>query len=128
MSEHNDQCALFTWAGLASAAMPELRILTASANGGHRHIAVAAKLKASGVKAGYPDITLNVARHGYHGLFIELKFGKGRVSESQKWWHEQLMRQRYLVSVCYGWQAAKQVIVAYLGDGIIIEQNREGVH
>lgn len=48
-------------------------LFTASANGGSRYMAEAVKLKRMGVKAGFPDITIPIARKGYHGLYIELK-------------------------------------------------------
>lgn len=128
MSESSEQQALMQWAALASTTIPELRMLLASANGGLRSKATAARLKREGVKAGYPDLALDVSRHGYHGLRIELKYGKGRVSESQKWWHERLTEQRYLVFVCIGWEAAKDVLVAYLSDGVIIGQSADIRH
>lgn len=89
-------------------------MLCASANGGLRNKITAARLKREGVRAGYPDIFLNIARNGWHGLFIELKDGKGRVSESQRWWHERLTEQGYAVFVCRGWEDAKNTILAYL--------------
>jgi hypothetical protein len=128
MSESAEQIALFQWAGLATAAVPELRLLHAIPNGGLRTKTTAARLKREGLKPGVPDIVLPVARHGWHGLYIELKFGKGRVSESQQWWHDELTSQRYAVFVCWGWLAAKKTILAYLSDGIIYEQNAAATH
>ena len=128
MSESAEQQALFTWAGLASAAVPELRLLHAIPNGGLRTKATAARLKKEGLKPGVPDLMLPVARHGWHGLYIELKYGKGRVSDTQKFWHDELTSQRYAVFVCVGWEAAKKTILAYLSDGIIYEQNLAGTH
>lgn len=37
-------------------------------NGGKRSKRVAAGLKHSGVKSGYPDLVIDIARNGYHGL------------------------------------------------------------
>ena len=53
-TEHEEQCALFEWADCWFPMVSAL--LFAIPMGGHRHIAVAAKLKAEGVKAGVPDI------------------------------------------------------------------------
>ena len=50
-------------------------------NGGHRHAAVAAKLKAQGVKRGIPDITILWQRRA---IFIELKAKGGSLSDAQK--------------------------------------------
>ena len=55
MSEHDEQVLIFKWARLSEGRWPELALLFAIPNGGHRHKAVAAKLKAEGVRAGVPD-------------------------------------------------------------------------
>ena len=109
--------ALFQWAAISN--HPELDLLHASANGGHRVKSVAAKLKSSGVKPGVPDIFLPVARHGYFGLFIELKKPKdttpaGRPTKQQLEWLQQLSSSGYLAVLCVGWEAAKQTITDYL--------------
>ena len=54
--EHVEQAALFRWAEFARARLPELTLLHAIPNGGHRHKATAARLKAEGVKRGVPDL------------------------------------------------------------------------
>ena len=66
--EAEHQAALFRWASLVSLRLPELRLLFAVPNGGHRHRAVAARLKDEGVKAGVPDLFLPVPRGAFHGL------------------------------------------------------------
>ncbi len=79
-------------------------------------MATAVKLKASGVKKGFPDIQLCVARQGYHGLFIELKRvkPKGVVSPEQREWIWYLRDAGYEVWVCYGAEEAKNTILEYL--------------
>lgn len=119
--EHNHQATLFQWAALQEKRWPELRYLHAVPNGGHRHPATAGKLKAEGVKAGCPDVYLDVARHGFHGLRIELKAPKegklkaGRLSPEQAKWLEFLGQQGYLAAVCVGWEAARDTIISYMG-------------
>ena len=51
-------------------------------NGGLRHIRVAAKLKAEGVRPGVPDLCFILPGGRFAGL--ELKSSKGRLSEEQK--------------------------------------------
>ena len=64
---------------------PELKCLLAIPNGGARHIAVARKLKAEGVKPGASDLFLALPiPHGPAGLWIEMKAPKGIVSTAQK--------------------------------------------
>ena len=110
-NEHWEQSRLFEWAE----DKPELSVMYAIPNGGHRDIRVAVKLKEEGVKAGVPDICLPVARNGNHGLYIELKRRKyGRVSADQLKWLEALMREGYACAVCCGWEMARDVIEEYM--------------
>jgi len=112
--EHLEQVALFNWAAWNEERIPELKSLFAIPNGGHRHKAVAAKLKASGVKAGLPDICLPIAKDGFHGLFVELKVGRNKTTPSQDEWIARLLQAGYLAVVCYGCEAAKKEILEYL--------------
>ena len=94
---------------------PELALLYAIPNGGKRSIKTARMLKATGVKAGVPDMCLPVPRYPYHGLYIELKRRKGgRVSEKQSEWLQDLMKEGYKTCVCYGSDEAICVIDEYL--------------
>lgn len=86
-------------------------------NGGHRVKAVAAKLKAQGVKAGIPDLVLPMARGGYFGLYIEFKAKPPydtAVSPSQDACIQALLEQGYLAIVCRGAIDASEAIRAYL--------------
>lgn len=86
-------------------------------NGGHRVKAVAAKLKAQGVKAGIPDLVLSMARGGYFGLYIEFKAtppNDAAVSANQQERLRKLNDQGYLAIVCRGHFDAMEQIRAYL--------------
>lgn len=85
-------------------------------NGGHRVKAVAAKLKAQGVKAGIPDLVLPMARGGYFGLYIEFKatIDPAPVSSSQQACIKRLNDQGYLAVVCRGHFDAMECLRAYL--------------
>ena len=116
--EYQEQVALFKWAALQAQSQPELNLLNASLNGVRLSMRQAGRMKASGMKRGYPDIFLPVARGPFHGLFIELKVGKNKTSEYQDAWLEALTEQNYLAVVCWGWEAAMREIMGYLrGDG-----------
>lgn len=96
---------------------PELLNLTAIPNGGDRHPAVAAKMKAEGVRKGYPDYLLDEPRGEFHGLRIELKRVDASPSDTkpeQQKWHARLRAAGYRVEVCKGWQAAWAVLCDYL--------------
>uniref|UniRef100_A0A6M3L1H9 Putative VRR-NUC domain-containing protein n=1 Tax=viral metagenome TaxID=1070528 RepID=A0A6M3L1H9_9ZZZZ len=114
MSEHDEQVSLFAWASLAEAQYPELEMMYAIPNGGKRHVTTARKLKAEGVKAGVLDINLDVARGGYHGLRIEMKFGKNKLSPYQEWWKNQYDANGYCVVVCYSCIEAQEAILNYI--------------
>lgn len=129
MSEHEEQAALVRWARtMAGGTWPELRLLFAVPNGGSRPSRVnsrgeryspsAQRLADEGVRAGVPDLVLPVARGGYHGLFIEMKAGKNTTTEGQRWWIGELVAGGYRVAVCHGWEAARDVLVEYLSQGL----------
>ena len=119
-SEHDEQVALFRMAKLHEKKYPGLELMHAIPNGGARHIAVAAKLKAEGVKAGIPDIFLPVPRGNAHGLYIELKAEAGRVTDAQREMMAGLSRQGYACLVCYGWEKAWREIEAYMKSETIL--------
>jgi hypothetical protein len=93
---------------------PELDMLYAIPNGGLRNVIVAKKLKAEGVKRGVPDICLPVARHGLHGLYIELKTENGVVSDDQSNWYAMLSEQGYRARICRGAEQSIAAIKFYL--------------
>lgn len=124
--EDGEQKALFAWAAMHAHKEPRLKLMFAIPNGGQRTgkfggAAAGAKLAATGVKSGVPDIFLPVTIANEYeleelGLFIELKKVKGGVlSDAQEQWGKDLMAQGYLWYRCDGWIAARDVIVSYLG-------------
>ena len=112
--EHLAQVALFRWAELNVRMYPSVNLMFAIPNGGQRHPAVAASLKAEGVKAGVPDVCLPVSRGKWIGLWIEIKAGRNKPTPSQIRWHRALEAEGHLVKVCYGWEAAVEVVKEYL--------------
>ena len=114
--EHQHQAALVEWFRLQ---YPKLRpYLFAIPNGGARHIAVASKLKSEGVLAGVADLMLAVPKNGFHGMFIEMKAPKGKLSEHQKQWMGEICLMGYRSIVCFGVDGAKQEIKNYLSGAL----------
>jgi hypothetical protein len=73
-------------------------------------------LRRQGVKAGHPDINLDIAREPYHGLRIEMKrIGGDGPNDTQLAAHTRLRRRGYRVDVCYGFEQAQRVTLEYLG-------------
>lgn len=108
--EAMEQAALFEWA----AYIPDLKYMHAIPNGGSRNKLEAINLKRQGVKAGVPDICLPLPKGEYHGLYIEMKYGKNKPSKKQSEYIEYLTSKGYKAAVCYGFNEAKNVIVDYL--------------
>ena len=120
MTESRHQIELMYWTRLQENVHPELRLLHAIPNGGHRTPITAARMKAEGTKAGVPDLSLPVSRQGFLSLYIEMKVPKspgkpaGRVSDDQKRWIVDLQNEGHRVEVAYGWEQAKDILLDYL--------------
>jgi hypothetical protein len=83
-------------------------------NGGMRNIGTAIKLKNEGVLAGVADLFLMLPNKTHHGLFIEMKAAKGKISNQQKYFLEQAQAQNYATCVCYSFDEAQAAINNYL--------------
>ena len=83
-------------------------------NGGHRHKAVAAKLKATGVKPGVPDLLIFTIPPSYpnsKGLAIEMKRRKGgQLRQNQKEWLDRLENIGWMTFVAKGADEAIDLI------------------
>jgi hypothetical protein len=112
--EHGLQVECVKWFRLA---FPKFKdVFFAIPNGGARNVITAKNLKDEGVLAGIPDLMLAVAKHGFNGLFIEMKYGSNKPSEEQKERIAALKAQNYEVSVCYSFEDFKTIINFYLND------------
>ena len=119
VKESAEQKAIFQWAKLKYSKFPELEwCLFSVPNGGSRHKLEAYNLKLQGLKSGVSDITLQVARGGYNGLWIELKVGKNKTTKNQDKFLETMREQGYFAVVCYGSLEAIDTILDYLHLGI----------
>jgi hypothetical protein len=119
--EHQIAVAFMSWWALSCRRLGlDERMLFAIPNGGHRHPAVAAKLKAEGVRAGVSDYFLAVPLGLKHGLFLELKAGgpgikKGRPTKEQIEFGNQVEARLYDFRVAYGTNEAIEAVAQYLG-------------
>lgn len=109
-NEATMQIALFEWASYNR----DLDCMYAIPNGGSRHYLEACNLKRQGLKAGVPDVCLPLARGGFHGLYIELKWGKNKPTKEQLKWLEVLSNNGYKTAVIYSIDDAIEVISDYL--------------
>lgn len=115
MSEHDEQRTFFQILALNERKHPELKWVFAIPNGGDRHPAVAAKLRAEGVKAGIHDVCIPIARGGYHGAFIEFKFGRNKMQPVQQEFATFLIGQNYRTRLSYCCMDAIDFLEDYLG-------------
>jgi hypothetical protein len=75
------------------------------------------KLKELGVKRGFPDYFLPIAKHNYYGLMIEMKRKKVfKISEAQATWLSYLEEQGYATAICFGFDDAVNIIEGYMND------------
>lgn len=113
-SEANEQRRLMEIAGYYAHRYPELSLLYHVPNEGKRSKITGSILKSQGLKAGIPDLCLPVARGVYHGLYVELKYGKNKLSDNQKQWLTLLGGQGYFAVACRGGDQAFQTLLNYL--------------
>lgn len=117
LSEADLQSAIITWANTQVGKYPELKWLHAIPNGGRRDAKEAMALKSQGVKAGILDLSLDVARGGFHGLKIELKKpGKNclKPSQEQSEYIDFCIDQGYECIVSNDFEQVKKLIISYL--------------
>lgn len=114
MSEHDEQSALFELIGYQANSYPQLEWLHAIPNGGQRHPAVAAKLSREGVKSGVWDVFLPFPVGQYHGLYLEMKFGKNKLTENQKKFRGVIEPLGYKFCVAWTAEEAYNQIMNYL--------------
>ena len=88
-SEANEQIAVIDYCELRN--YP----IFAIPNGGSRNQLEAANLKRQGVKSGVPDLCVPVAKHNYHGMYIEMKVGRNKPTDNQIKWLRMLKENGY---------------------------------
>jgi hypothetical protein len=87
---------------------------TATCGGVYISRAQRGKIKRLGYKKGVPDLLVFVPKGKYHGLCIEVKSPKGRVSAEQRRWHDDLDRNNYFIIVPRSLEQAKDRIDEYM--------------
>ena len=127
ISEESLQISFVSWCKYQAQINKDIAVLEwiyAVPNGGKRSVVEAMRLVQGGVKSGIPDLQLDVARKGYHGLRLELKKpnvlangsrGKCKApDEEQIKCHEFLREQGFAVYVSNDLDELKQIILDYL--------------
>lgn len=120
--EHEQQSAFFEYVDLYATKDARYLNIFAVPNGELRELHTAARLKKEGVRRGVLDVVVAVPSGPWHGMFIEFKSQKGKLSEHQKGWAERLTRAGYAVIVARdAVQAIHAVKMYFLQPGNLIE-------
>lgn len=83
-------------------------------NEGKRDVVSGARLKRIGLRKGVPDLCIPLPKGRYHGLYIELKTAKGKVTPDQIEWLKLLKSNGYATAITYGVDEAITVIKQYI--------------
>lgn len=120
MTEHAEQVAVIDWCNANEGRYPALRWIYSSLNGifipapPKTRAKIINHMKAEGMKKGIPDLFLPAARHGYHGLFIEMKYGSNTPTIEQKDFMKFADGEGYLDAVCNGADEAIETLEWYM--------------
>lgn len=118
-SEEEEQIAVIEYCDIKH--IPIVHI----ANEGKRSRAYGALLKRLGMREGFPDLLLPMACRGYHGFFIEMKYGKNKPTDNQVKWLSTLKAEGYATAVCYSAKEAIKLIDLYLSGRDCNAKNRK---
>lgn len=111
MSEYDEQCAVVEYCDAMG------YICVHVANEGKRRPLTAERLKKAGMRPGFPDLLIPMARGAYHSLFIEMKDRGGRPTDAQVDWILKLRAQGMCAWVCVGAVSAIEIIDRYMALG-----------
>lgn len=128
-AEHGEQSALFCWVNSAETrkAFPALfrkdgkpKLFAINNNAGTGDAIRGARAKMAGVVDGVGDTFLPLARHGVHGLFIEMKQRKfkgkkqGGLQDCQVVFRDHCHADGFGYCVAYGWEEAAAILRQYM--------------
>ena len=108
-----EQERVIKWARDNENNYPFLWLLHSSLNGVKLSKNQAGRAKTQGMLSGVPDLFLPVPKNGYHGLFIEMKSEKGRLSTNQTCFLSKVELLGYKIAVCYSANEAIKTIENY---------------
>lgn len=86
-----------------------------SPNGGKRNLVEAKKFRAMGTRAGYPDLTIDIAKGGYNGMKLELKRSRRETTtRNQEAELARLKEEGYYTVACCGYDESIAEIEKYM--------------
>lgn len=114
MTEHDEQVAFFEYVRLKANTDPRYNNIFAVPNQGLRSPGARHYFYKEGLSPGVPDVAVMVPAGKFHGLFIEMKYGRGKVTKNQREWLNKLTKQGYCCAVCTSSEKAIEILEAYL--------------
>ena len=108
MSEYDEQCAVIEYCdrkGIMVVHIP---------NEAKRSRAEGARQKRAGLRPGFPDLLIPIARGPYHSLYIEMKTQDGKPTEKQVRWIWRLREEGMAAYICIGAGHAIECIDWYM--------------
>jgi len=114
LSEFAEQAIFFNWVRYRALTDERFDLIWHTPNGGSRHPAEARRLKEVGVQAGVPDVFCAIPTTAHPGMFLEFKYGKGRLGENQVHYLRLLRQQGYKCEVVYSHTEAIKAVCEYL--------------
>lgn len=114
--EHQIQSGFVDWMRLKANANPIYEMGYSIPNGAHlaRGFATMKILKAQGLVAGVPDYFFAYPSSGYHGLYLEFKDGKNKLTTEQQMWFKRLNSVGYLCREVRSIESGIEVIEEYV--------------
>jgi len=111
--EHKLQKSIFDY---VNKVLPALRwFIFAIPNGGHRDVRVAKKLKAEGVTSGVWDIFVSLPNLTKHGLYIECKIDKNKLTPNQEVFKIKVEPVGYGFAECRSLEDFECILCDYFG-------------
>lgn len=112
---HTVQIMLFVWAGAMKDKFPELEMLFSVPFDDNKLVSSGKKSADEGLKNGVPDICLPISNGKFSSLWIKLKSSKyAKLTDKQQWWIDNLNTKGCLAVTCFGYEAARDIILNYL--------------
>lgn len=82
-------------------------------NEGKRTVQFGKKLKTLGMRKGVSDIFIAYPSRAYHGAWIELKTPKGKLSDAQRQFLDDMNQNGYFATAAFGFDEAKEAVEYY---------------
>lgn len=89
------------------------RMIIANPNGGKRNVFEAMRMKQMGVLSGVYDLFIPEPVYPFHGLWVEMKYGKGNLSDNQKEFKDKISARGYAAVECWNEKEFEKILTEY---------------